>query len=183
MKIGILRGRFDLIHCGHLELFQLAKELVDKLYVFIDTNEYAQRNGKKLISSSEERYIQLNAIKWIDEIYFFGNEEEFITLCENIVFETREQPAFFYYFKGGDYSPNDLPEAVPLRNLGFKVICLDYNDKYSTTKLKEKIYQAVVDEMKGALQKIDEVSKKIKEKLDSSDVHYIQLPLNFGEEK
>lgn len=181
-KVGILRGRFDLIHCGHIELFELAKEFVDELHILIDSKQYAERSGKKLIHDDEERMEQIISIRWVDGVHLFYNEKDFRDICENIRFANTNTN--FYYFKGGDYSPTSLEEAGPLREMGFKIICLDYNEKYSTTKLKHKIYHTVVDEMKVDLQKIDEVSKKIKEKLDSSDVHYIQLPLSFfGEDK
>ena len=77
MVKGITCSCFDLLHAGHILMLEDAKSQCDKLIVGLQTDPTIDRPEKnKPIQSFEERYIQLQAVKYIDEIFIYDTEED-----------------------------------------------------------------------------------------------------------
>ena len=77
MKIGFTCSCFDLLHAGHILMLKDAKAQCDKLIVGLQTDPTIDRPEKnKPIQSFEERYIQLQAVKYVDEIFIYDTEED-----------------------------------------------------------------------------------------------------------
>ena len=67
MKKVITYGTFDLLHYGHVNLLQRAKELGDYLIVAISTDEFNwNKKNKKCYFSYEERKRLVEAIRYVD---------------------------------------------------------------------------------------------------------------------
>ena len=67
MKKVITYGTFDLLHYGHVNLLQRAKELGDYLIVAISTDEFNwNMKQKKCYFSYEERKRLVEAIRYVD---------------------------------------------------------------------------------------------------------------------
>ena len=67
MKKVITYGTFDLLHYGHVNLLQRAKELVDYLVVAVSTDEFnLNKKNKKCYFSYEERKRLVEAIRYVD---------------------------------------------------------------------------------------------------------------------
>ena len=76
-KVGFTCSCFDLLHAGHILMLKDAKEQCDYLIVGLQTDPTLDRPEKnKPIQSFEERYIQLQAVKYIDEIFIYDTEED-----------------------------------------------------------------------------------------------------------
>ncbi len=75
-------GCFDIVHIGHMKLFEYAKSLGDKLVVGIDSdNRVKQLKGSgRPINSAAVRREFLLGIKFIDDVVIYDNEEEFNAL-------------------------------------------------------------------------------------------------------
>ena len=83
MKIGFTCGAFDLLHAGHVVMLKEAKQNCDYLIVGLQTDPTLDRQEKnKPIQSMYERYIQLQAIKYIDEIIPYDTEKSLLDLLE-----------------------------------------------------------------------------------------------------
>ncbi len=67
-KNVITYGTFDTFHYGHMNLLQRARELGDKLYVGLSTDEFNAIKGKKSLLTYEERAQILDGVKYVDEI-------------------------------------------------------------------------------------------------------------------
>ena len=77
MVKGFTCSSFDLLHAGHILMLEDAKSQCDKLIVGLQTDPTIDRPEKnKPIQSFEERYIQLQAVKYIDEIFIYDTEED-----------------------------------------------------------------------------------------------------------
>jgi len=70
-------GCFDILHCGHIEMFAYAKSLGDHLVVGIDADARveATKGPERPINSQEDRKRMLEAIKYIDEVVIFNDDE------------------------------------------------------------------------------------------------------------
>jgi rfaE bifunctional protein nucleotidyltransferase chain/domain len=82
MKKIFVNGTFDILHLGHLALFNYAKSLGDFLHVGIDSDaRIAQLKGPgRPINSAHERKVMLENLKAIDQVSVFGSEVELIAL-------------------------------------------------------------------------------------------------------
>jgi glycerol-3-phosphate cytidylyltransferase len=82
-RIGFTCGAFDLLHAGHIVMLKEAKSQCDHLIVGIQTDPSIDRQDKNQpIQSVFERYIQLSAVKYIDEIIPYDTEESLLDLLE-----------------------------------------------------------------------------------------------------
>jgi len=85
VKLIFVNGTFDVIHRGHIELFNYAKSLGDKLIVAIDTDRRVKqlKGDKRPVNNQNDRKFLLENIKSIDEVRFFDTDDELIDLIKN----------------------------------------------------------------------------------------------------
>ena len=83
-KIVWCNGTFDILHPGHIELFKIGKSLGDKLIVATDTDEKIRQDKgpSKPINNLCDRVSMLQAIKYIDEVFYFNDRKELEGLIE-----------------------------------------------------------------------------------------------------
>ena len=132
MKIGITCSTFDLLHAGHILMLEESKRNCKYLIVCLQTDPTIDRKEKnKPVQSMFERYTQLKAVKYVDEIIVYDTEKD----LEDIFLTTNANIRFI----GEDYKN---------KNFTAKNICLDrgieifYNTRkhsFSSTELKKRI--------------------------------------------
>lgn len=61
-------GTFDLLHWGHINLLQRAKEQGHILIVGLSTDEFNASKGKKAFHSFEHRKRMLESIRYVDHV-------------------------------------------------------------------------------------------------------------------
>ena len=77
MKIGITCSSFDLFHAGHIKMLEEAKQHCDYLIVALQTDPTIDRPEKnKPIQSVVERWVQVDACKWVDKIVPYTTEQD-----------------------------------------------------------------------------------------------------------
>ena len=83
-RIVWCNGTFDILHPGHIELFKVGKSLGDKLIVATDTDEKIRQDkgSSKPINNLCDRISMLQAIKYIDEVFYFNDRKELEGLIE-----------------------------------------------------------------------------------------------------
>ena len=84
---GITASTFDLLHAGHITMLKEAQSHCDYLICALQTDPTIDRptSKNKPIQSLVERYIQLEAVKYVDEIVVYQTEkdlEDFIKLAK-----------------------------------------------------------------------------------------------------
>ena len=77
-------GCFDILHRGHLEMFQYAKSLGDYLIVGIDSDEKVKsdKGPERPYNCLDDRKFMLESIKFIDEVVVFNSPEELESLIK-----------------------------------------------------------------------------------------------------
>lgn len=128
MQVGkkvFVNGCFDILHRGHIELFNYAKSQGDILFVGIDSNDRVQKlKGKsRPINSQEDRKFLLENIKAIDKVFIFN--------CENDLVELVKQIKPDIMIVGSDYKN----KIVIGSEFAKKLLFFDRIDGYSTTKI------------------------------------------------
>jgi len=76
-----LNGTFDVLHAGHIHLFQHAKNLYPNTIVCVglDTDERIRqmKGSNRPINPLHDRINFLHAIRYIDKVVTFGIDDEF----------------------------------------------------------------------------------------------------------
>ena len=105
MKKGITASTFDLLHTGHILMLKEAKSVCDYLIVALQVDPTIDRPEKnKPIQSYYERWVQVSAVKYVDEIIPYATEEELRTILQNYEIDIRILGDEYYdrYFTGND---------------------------------------------------------------------------------
>jgi rfaE bifunctional protein nucleotidyltransferase chain/domain len=131
-RVVFTNGCFDVLHRGHVEYLQHARLLGDVLVVAVnDDDGVARLKGPgRPVNPVEDRAAVLAALRCVDHVAVFA-EETPIRLIELV------RPDV--YAKGGDYTPERLPETPVVRGYGGQVRILDYLADRSTTAIVARI--------------------------------------------
>jgi len=77
MKIGLTASTFDLLHAGHIEMLREAKSQCDYLICALQIDPSIDRpNKNKPAQTIVERYTQLQAVRFVDEIIPYLHETD-----------------------------------------------------------------------------------------------------------
>ena len=126
--IGFTCSCFDLLHGGHILMLKDAKNQCDYLIVGLQTDPTLDRPEKnKPIQSLKERKIQLEAVKYIDEIIIYKTETDLYQLLQKIKPNVR--------ILGTDY----IKKSFTGDNLDIPIYYHERNHNYSSTGLKNKL--------------------------------------------
>lgn len=89
-KVGFTCSCFDLFHAGHVMMLKEAKEHCDYLIVGLQTDPTIDRAWKnKPVQSVFERFIQLQACKYVDEIVPYATEKELMDILTSYPIDVR----------------------------------------------------------------------------------------------
>jgi glycerol-3-phosphate cytidylyltransferase len=90
MKVGFTCSCFDLFHAGHVMMLREAKSQCDYLLVGLQTDPTLDRpNKNKPVQSITERFIQLSACKYVDEIILYATEKDLVDVLNSFPIDVR----------------------------------------------------------------------------------------------
>ncbi|MCY1158217.1 MAG: bifunctional heptose 7-phosphate kinase/heptose 1-phosphate adenyltransferase [Citricoccus sp.] len=131
-------GCFDVLHPGHLETLRRARALGDVLVVLLNSDDSVRRlkgPGRPVVGQ-QDRAALLMGLRDVDGVLVFDEDDPRAAL-------DRLRPDV--WAKGGDYTPEMLPEASLVRDWGGRVEVLPYLPGRSTTGIVERITSGNVD--------------------------------------
>ena len=125
MKRVWVNGCFDVLHRGHLSLFNYASTLGDKLTVGIDSDEKVAKDKgpDSPYNTLEDRVYHLNCLRFIDEVLTFDSREELDMLI------WQYQPDFLVV--GEDWKGKDVVGGEHAK----KIVYYPRIKNYSTTNI------------------------------------------------
>jgi D-beta-D-heptose 7-phosphate kinase / D-beta-D-heptose 1-phosphate adenosyltransferase len=129
-------GCFDILHAGHIEYLQQARQLGQCLIVAVNSDESTKRlKGKnRPINSLAMRMQVLAALRAVDWVVSFDAD----TPAELI---NQVKPDVLV--KGGDYQLVDIAGSDVVLASGGQIITLDIKEGYSTSALIDRIRQGL----------------------------------------
>lgn len=90
MKIGITFSAFDLLHAGHIKMLEDAKRQCDYLICGLQTDPTLDRPEKNQpIQTVVERYIQLKACAFVDEVVPYATEQDLEDILRSFKIDVR----------------------------------------------------------------------------------------------
>jgi len=125
-------GCFDLLHVGHLRTLEWARDQGELLIVAInsDASVRALKGPSRPLTPERERAELLAGFACVDYVIIFS-EDTPIRLLQQI------RPDI--HVKGGDYHPEQLPEAAVIKAYGGKVLVTPLIEGRSTSNLEKKL--------------------------------------------
>jgi rfaE bifunctional protein nucleotidyltransferase chain/domain len=131
-KVVFTNGCFDIVHLGHIDYLEKAREKGDKLIVGLNTDASVSKlkGETRPVVAEYARARMMAAFEFVDAVVFFA-EETPLCLIEQL------KPDILT--KGSDYTVENIVGADFVLKLGGKVETLDLVEGYSTTQLIEKI--------------------------------------------
>lgn len=77
MKTVLTFGVYDVLHLGHVLLFNRARELGDRLIVAVQAGEVVKKYKPEVnpIYTTEERMFMVSSIKYVDEVILYHDVE------------------------------------------------------------------------------------------------------------
>lgn len=131
-RIVMTGGCFDILHAGHVAYLEEAKSFGDRLIVVVndDASVAALKGPARPINNLAQRMAVLAGLSAVDWVVSFSE-----TIPERIV--NLIQPDV--WVKGGDYKPEDLPEARGVVANGGEVKIVKFIEGLSTTDIVERI--------------------------------------------
>jgi len=131
MKKGFTCGAMDLLHAGHVLMLKECREQCDRLIVGLQTDPSLDRPQKnRPVQSLEERKIQLEGCRYVDEIIIYDTEESLVSLLEKLQPNVRFVGADW---EGKEYTGHHLP--IP-------VVFNSRNHGYSSSDLRKRIFES-----------------------------------------
>lgn len=131
-KLVFTNGVFDLLHVGHLDYLEKARGLGDALLLALNDDESTARYkgvGRPLVPDVERARLLL-ALEPVTAVMLFPEPT-----VDRLLLAI--QPHI--YAKGGDYTPETLPEYPTVQRYGGDLHLIDYLPKHSTSALIAKI--------------------------------------------
>ena len=121
-KAIIVSGYFNPLHKGHIELFEISKQLCDILIVIVNSDLQRYLKGNKEFQLEEERLEIIKSIRYVDwatiSIDTDKTQNESIKEIYSIYKDTHK----LAFANGGDQNNNTIPEADICRELGIELI-------------------------------------------------------------
>jgi glycerol-3-phosphate cytidylyltransferase len=131
MKIGFTCSTFDLFHAGHIMMLKEARTQCDYLIVGLQTDPTIDRPEKnKPIQGVFERYEQLKACKYIDEILVYATEEDLLNILLSYPINVR--------ILGQEY----MTKSFTGEHLDMQVYYNHRKHGFSTTELRQRVVDA-----------------------------------------
>jgi|TARA_R110000824_G_scaffold169661_1_gene346795 glycerol-3-phosphate cytidylyltransferase len=128
LKIGFTASCFDLLHAGHCLMLKDAREQCDWLVVALQSDPSTDRPEKNQpIQSLDERKIQLESLKYVDQIELYETEEDLVFLLNKIKPDVR--------ILGTDYKNKDFTG----QELNIEIFFHERNHPWSTSELRRRI--------------------------------------------
>ena len=132
MIVGFTASTFDLLHAGHIAMLREAKSVCDYLICGLQIDPSVDRIEKnKPVQTIVERYTQLAAVHYVDEIVPYATEADLLDILQMYPINVR--------IIGDEYKLRDFTGKEECRQLGIDVYYNKRNHRFSSSGLRERV--------------------------------------------
>ena len=130
MVVGFTASTFDLLHAGHIMMLREAKSVCDHLICGIQVNPKTDRPEKnEPVQSIVERYIQLAAVNYVDEIVPYATEGDLEDILEAYPINIR--------ILGEEYRNKDFTGRDICKKRGIELYFNKRDHRFSSSSLRK----------------------------------------------
>ena len=136
--VGFTCSTFDLLHAGHILMLAECKQVCDYLIVGVQSDPTIDRPGtkNKPVQSIVERYVQLSAVKFVDEIIVYNTEKDLEDMLMFLPIGVR--------IIGEEYKDKDFTGKQICEDRGIKIWYNSRSHRFSSSELRQRTYQSEV---------------------------------------
>jgi glycerol-3-phosphate cytidylyltransferase len=135
MKVGFTCSSWDLFHAGHIMMLKEAKSVCDYLIVGLQTDPTIDRPYKnKPVQSVFERFVQVQACKYVDEIVVYATEKELVDVLLSYPINVR--------ILGAEYEDEEFTGRKECAEHGIELHFNKREHSFSTTELRARVAEA-----------------------------------------
>ena len=132
MITGITASTFDLLHAGHISMLREAKSQCDHLICALQVDPSMDRPEKNSpVQSIVERYAQLSAVKYVDEILVYQTEDDLLDIIQMYPINVR--------ILGEEYRSKDFTGKDECRSLGIQLYFNKREHRFSSSDLRKRV--------------------------------------------
>lgn len=132
MKIGFTASAFDLLHAGHIIMLKECREHCDYLIAGLHINPAVERESKNVpVQSVVERYIQLRATKYVDEIIPYQTESDLLNILQTQNINIR--------FLGEEYSGKQFTGLDYCHENAIEIHFNSRKHPFSSSELRQRV--------------------------------------------
>ena len=132
MKVGFTCSAFDLLHAGHIQMLREAKEQCDYLICGLQINPALDRKEKNApIQTVVERYTQLKAVSYVDEIIPYLTEDD---LCDILAMYHIDVRVLGDEYKEKDFTGKDI-----CKKRGIQLYFNKRDHRFSSSDLRKRV--------------------------------------------
>lgn len=132
MKVGFTCSTFDLLHAGHVQMLREAKEHCDYLIVALQYDPSIDRAEKNSpVQTIVERYTQLKAVSYVDEIIPYGTEKDLEDILEMYHIDIR--------ILGEEYRDKDFTGKDICRKRNIQLYFNKRDHRFSSSDLRKRV--------------------------------------------
>jgi glycerol-3-phosphate cytidylyltransferase len=144
--IGFTCSTFDLLHAGHILMLAEAKSICDYLIVALQSDPTIDRPKvkNKPVQSIVERHVQLEAVKFVDEIIVYNTEKDLEDLLMFLPITIR--------IIGEEYRDKDFTGKTICEERGIKIFYNSRKHRFSSTELRKRTYQSELEKNAVAIE-------------------------------
>ena len=137
--VGFTCSTFDLLHAGHILMLAECKQVCDYLIVGVQSDPTIDRPGtkNKPVQSIVERYVQLSAVKFVDEIIVYNTEKDLEDMLMFLPLSVR--------IIGEEYKDKDFTGKQICEDRGIKIWYNSRTHRFSSSELRQRTYQSELD--------------------------------------
>ena len=134
--VGFTCSTFDLLHAGHILMLAECKQVCDYLIVGVQSDPSIDRPGtkNKPVQSIVERYVQLSAVKFVDEIIVYNTEKDLEDMLMFLPISVR--------IIGEEYKDKDFTGKQICEDRGIKIWFNSRSHRFSSSELRQRTYQS-----------------------------------------
>jgi rfaE bifunctional protein nucleotidyltransferase chain/domain len=131
-RVVFTNGCFDLLHPGHIRIFEAARAMGDVLIIGLNSDESVRtlKGPGRPVIPQEERAEILASLECVDAVVIFDEltpQRVIAALLPDVL------------VKGGDWPGNQIVGREEVEAAGGKVVLIDVVPGYSTTEILKKI--------------------------------------------
>ena len=135
MRIGFTASAFDLLHAGHVLMLEEAKKHCDYLIVGLQADPSIDRPAKnEPVQTVVERYLQLRACKYVDEIIPYATEQDLEDILSGMHIDIR--------ILGVEYRDKDYTGRDICKKRDIEIIFNERDHRYSSSGLRKRVVES-----------------------------------------
>jgi len=132
LKVGFTCSTFDLLHAGHVQMLREAKEQCDYLICGLQVDPNVDRKDKNSpIQTVVERYTQLKAVGYVDEIIPYGTEKDLEDILTMYHIDVR--------ILGEEYREKDFTGKDICKKRGIQLYFNKRDHRFSSRDLRKRV--------------------------------------------